>query len=275
VLTETILVIDFLNFVYRGDIAFSKQAEKTREFTVVYAFFRNLRAIIEQFSPSKVFLALEGKNNFRYALSPDYKSNRIIKRGSMIPRESFDAQRDLIEPLCTLLPLTLIKANGYEADDAISSLAFNLADESLTIVSTDKDFTQLLQKDLPFLRVYNPTKKEFVEAPDYHFITYLSLAGDASDNISGIVSDAEAKRIAQDPDALIDFLSVEENRAHFNANRELIEFARIDDSQIEFTQGSSSYEALKGEFTRMEFSSILEPKYWDKFTRTFDNLTKR
>lgn len=268
---DKILLIDALNFIYRGNVSF-KPSEKTSQFTVVYAFFRNLRALIEQFSPYRVFFALEGSNNFRYKLYSDYKANRIIKRGSVVPPELFDAQRDIIVNLLPSLPITLVKANGYEADDTIFNLALSLQDEHITVVSTDKDYTQLLQKGLPNIEVFNPTKKELFKLPDYHFITFLSLAGDSSDNIPGLVSEEVAVNLAQDPDALLDFLSIEENRANFNLNRELIEFKRFDDSEFEFTEYNTDFDYLKLEFERMEFASIIEPKYWAKFINTFKQL---
>jgi len=46
---------------------------------LIYNFFRNLRPIIEVFSPDKCFFVLEGHPQFRYDLFSEYKANRIVK----------------------------------------------------------------------------------------------------------------------------------------------------------------------------------------------------
>jgi len=267
---DTIVLIDGLNFLYRGNIEF-KKTEKSSDYTAVFLFFKNLTHLIEEFSPAKVFFVLEGKNNFRYQLFSEYKANRIVKKAAALPKEVFDAQRDIVIGLLPYLPITMVKADGFEADDTIYNLALNMVGEDIVVVSTDKDYTQLLQKNLS-VRVFNPTKKEFVEAPEYHFLTFLSLAGDTADNIPSIVSEASAKELAQNPDALIEFLSGEENRANFNLNRQLIEFARFDESALEFIDHHTDFPLLKQEFERMEFKSVVEPAYWIRFCKAFGKL---
>ena len=61
-------------------IVFEEIEEEKESFTAVFNFFRNTRALIEQFDPDKVFFALEGTNCFRYDLYSDYKGNRISNR---------------------------------------------------------------------------------------------------------------------------------------------------------------------------------------------------
>ena len=268
---DKILLIDGLNFIYRGNISF--KSEKKYPYTVVYLFFKNLKMLIEQFNPNKVFFVLEGSNNFRYKLYSEYKANRkIIKQGSKHAVDNFDEQRDIIIELISSLPITIIKSDEFEADDVIATLIENLKDEELIVVSNDTDYIQLLQKGYKNLKIYNSIKKEYLEAPEYHYLVAKSLFGDKSDNIPGLVGQETAKKLLLNPDELQEFLSVDENRSNFNLNRELIELRIIDDDKLEFIEFETNFDLLKEEFLRMEFNSLLDDSSWKKFCNTFNNL---
>src|SRR4029077_2397043 len=118
---DKVLIIDFLNFVHKGNIKFKSNGEE-QNFTVVFNFFRNLRALIEQLNPTKVFLCKEGNNNFRYGLLPTYKANRIVKTGNEKKAkadDNFILQINKIQQLCRLLPIEQCRSNNFEADDVI------------------------------------------------------------------------------------------------------------------------------------------------------------
>jgi hypothetical protein len=72
-----------------------------------------------------------------------------------------------------------------------------------------------------------------------------------------------------DPDKFAQFLSVEENRAAFQMNRELIEFKMIPVDEIMLQDGKPNYDLLFSEFTKMSFASYVNPKTKDKFIDTF------
>jgi len=55
------------------------ETQPSKEFILIFNFFRNLRPLIEMFSPDKCYFILEGHPKFRYDLFPEYKANRIIK----------------------------------------------------------------------------------------------------------------------------------------------------------------------------------------------------
>lgn len=67
------------------------------------------------------------------------------------------------------LPVKQFVASNYECDDVIASLATSLKDEDVTIISNDSDYIQLLQNDIN-VKIYNPIKKEYMKAPDYHYL---------------------------------------------------------------------------------------------------------
>jgi DNA polymerase I len=273
---ERILLIDGLNFIYRGNISF-KWGDKQEEgpsYTVVFNFFRNLRALIEEFNPNKIFFCLEGADNFRYKLFPDYKANRIIKRATSSKEKSddFNRQRDIIIDLLKYLPITTVKSNTFEADDIIATLAEDLKDEDVVIVSNDSDLIQLLQKGYQHLRIYSPSKKAFVVPPKYHYLSWKSLAGDKSDNIPSIVGPKTAEKLATDINKFAEFLDKVENHANYILNKSLIELRIVSSDALEIIDYNVNFELLKESFQKMDFKSMFEGNYWDRFVRTFANL---
>ena len=91
------------------------------------------------------------------------------------------------------LPITVISADGVEADDVIGYLTnTTLKDSKCTIMSTDKDFLQLVSDRV---QLYSPTKKityneelvkkEFGIYPQ-NMLTCRTVEGDKSDRIAGV-----------------------------------------------------------------------------------------
>ena len=92
------------------------------------------------------------------------------------------------------LPVTFLAIDGIEADDTIAYIAqmYETVSKQVTIVSTDRDFYQLIS---PQLQVWSPIKKkmydeaalleEFGVHPK-NYVVYRTFTGDASDNIPGV-----------------------------------------------------------------------------------------
>jgi len=241
------------------------------DYVLIYNFFRNLRPIIELFSPDKCFFVLEGHPQFRYDLFSEYKANRIIKTGSKkIVKDKVFKCKDEIVRLIQYLPITICKANAYEADDVIATLCENMKHEDITVLSNDSDYIQLLQRGYKNCNVYNPIKKEFMQPPSYPYVAWKSLAGDKSDNIPTLLTPKKVEVAMRDPEVLRKFLSIEENRSNFNINRQLIEFRMVSEEDIILTEGSKDFSSLKEEFKRMEFESIINDKSWTKYINTFN-----
>ena len=247
--------------------------ERTEEFVLIFNFFRNLRPIIELFSPDKCFFVLEGHPQFRYDLYSDYKANRIVKEASRKEqKEKFDKDSKVIISLMNYLPITLCKAANYEADDVIASLCDNMRDEELTVLSNDSDYIQLLQRGYKSCNIYNPIKKTFMEAPAYPYVAWKCLNGDKSDNIPALLKPKKALDCVTNPELFKKFMEVEENRANFSVNRQLIEFRSVPMDEVTLQEGTRNFDALKKAFADMDFQSIINDKSWAKYTSTFDCL---
>lgn len=309
---DRILLIDTVNFIWRASIGFGPQKESEHslcsdcdeygilhhqgrlhcvcggewdsiehrceeqpkpEHIIIFNFFRNLRPIIELFSPDKCFFVLEGHPQFRYNLYSEYKANRIVKTASKKSmKDKVLKCKDDIVNLLQCLPVTICRAASYEADDVIATLCENLKEEDITILSNDSDYIQLLQKGYKNCRIYNPIKKEFMIAPDYPYVAWKCLAGDKADNIPSLLTPKKLEKIMRSPDDLRKFMEIEENRANFNINKQLIEFRMVPEEEISLIEGTRNFDKLKKEFSDMNFDSIINNTSWAKYTNTFNCL---
>jgi len=241
------------------------------QYVFVNNFFRNLRPLIELFAPEKCFFVLEGHPQFRYDLFADYKANRIVKTAvKQETNDKFFKIKDIIIPLMQHLPITMCRASSYEADDVVATLCENMKQEDLTVLSSDSDYIQLLQRGYPKVQVYNPIKKVFMEAPSYPYVAWKCLNGDKSDNIPSLLKPKKALATINDPEVFKKFMEVEENRANFNVNRQLIEFRAVPEEEISTVDGIRNFPVLKDSFIKMKFQQMTEDKSWDKYCKTFD-----
>ena len=154
--------------------------------------------------PTRVIIAFDGKggSNRRRKIYPEYKQNRKTKY-RVNRSNSFASQDDekmnmimqiqrVVEYLDTL-PVTVLSYDNIEADDTIGYICRQvLTDSKITIMSTDKDFLQLVDENI---RVYSPTKKKMYDEEkvveeygisSHNFLLYRMLDGDVSDSIPGI-----------------------------------------------------------------------------------------
>lgn len=299
------LLIDGNNFVWRGNVTFGKPVDHGfcldclndkhskephcacgspwheqenfcygEKYKLIYSFFRNLRPLIEDFAPQKCFFVLEGHPQFRYDLYADYKANRFIKTASQSDnREKVYQAIDAIIPLLLMLPITIARAEKYECDDTVGALCENMKEEDLTVVSNDSDYIQLLQRNYSKIAIYNPYKKEYMESPTYPYVAWKCLNGDKSDNIPALLKPAKALKTVSDPALFQSFMDIEENRANFSINRQLIEFGSVPEDEILLQEGLVNFNSLKNQFALMKFESIINEKAWQKYCKSFESIT--
>lgn len=249
----------------------NRQEKPLEEFIIIFNFFRNLRPLVEDWRPDKFFFCLEGHPQFRYDLFPTYKSNRLVKHASQQEsKEKITHSAEEIIRLLQYFPITIARALHYEADDLIGSLAENMNEEDLTVITADKDYIQLLQRGYKNLIVYNPIKKEAMKAPPWPEIAHKSIVGDKSDGLPRLASDKKAEAMMKDPELFRQFMSNQEKATQFRINKALIEFCTVPAEEIILLEGIRNFEALRAEFARMDFQSIINERSWEKYTKTFD-----
>lgn len=269
-----ILLIDAYNMFHIARSGFTQGDN-----FVVYNFFRALKSHIETFEPTRVVFALDGSKHKRTDMTEAYKANRVIDTNdtkTMAKHEDFVRQRKLIvEQLCTNFPVSVVRHPDFEADDTIYNLIDNASKITEWIVlSTDTDYIQLLQK-FDNIKLYNPVKKAYVEAPAYDYVIWKSLRGDGSDNISGIpgFGDVKATKYANDLTLL---QTLEKDQAEtYSLNKKLITFFKWtpeEELQMESSQPSINLKNAKEFFASLGFNSFLKEKYWTAFEAVFNKL---
>jgi 5'-3' exonuclease len=271
----TILAIDFMNQAHRARSGFQMGPAP-----VVFNFFRQFKALVDQFKPTRIYVALEGKPVHRYEALGEYKANRKVEADD--PRakelEKFFKQKDVIVDLLQKhFPVSVVRHATSECDDTLANLVKRSSSAvDWVLVSSDTDFIQLLQ-DHPNLKLYNPVQKQFVEAPDYDYVVWKALRGDPSDNIPGVpgIGDKTAEKIALDPDLLKEHVAKPDVEPIFNRNYDLVRFKEWTDNELDAMTSSAptkDWDVVKEVFAGYGFNSMVKDEAWQKFTSSFDNL---
>lgn len=264
-----VLFLDAYNLIYRARSGYTKG-----DYAIVYNFFRGVRPIVEKFNPDKVYFVLEGKPQFRNQISEGaYKGNRKPAG------ENFHIQKAaIINIVGDLFPFESVRHPELECDDTIATLAIQHASDgdNVTIISSDSDFIQLLNIERYDLKLYNPIKKKFVDQPEYDYVTWKALRGDATDNIPGIpgIGDKTAEKIVKDPNRMQKLLENKDKRAIFERNVNLIRLVDFsnDMSKLERKVGTGDFDMIQQTFEDLGFESIIKEKTWNKFVQTFEEL---
>jgi DNA polymerase-1 len=188
-------ILDSYAFIYRSYFAFMSRPLKNAKgdnVSATFGFFRFLFSLFDQRNPGAFAAVFDPKGKtFRHEMFPEYKATR-----QKTP-EDLHAQVPLVEEILRALGLPVLRADGYEADDLIAALATKARAEGREcwIVSGDKDLLQVVGGSVKALRPdssfsYKPYGSEEVAAewgvPPERILDYLSLTGDASDNVPGV-----------------------------------------------------------------------------------------
>lgn len=264
---KKILLLDGYNLMYRARYSGMNKGN----YSTIFNFFRGLRPLIEKFNPDQAYFVLEGMPVKRLEADPEYKGQRVYNN-----KDNFSEQRkEIVRILNEYFPIQIVKHNDYECDDVIGYFAEKFKYDNVTIVSSDTDFIQCINDNVS---LYNPVRKKFIEKPEYDYILWKSLKGDASDNIQGFkgVGDKTAIKLCESKDLLSKFLDTEEKKEKLKHNQFMIKLHNIK-SDLGFDYYSTpiycDWKKLKEEFYNMEFSSIIsKDKTWEKFKNTFKNL---
>lgn len=163
----------------------------------VVIFINSLCRFIREEQPDRVAVCWDGGRSLkRTQLDPEYKANRRDQ-----PDDLVESRRDTKGLSCEFLSLCGIhhvERPGVEADDLVAAYwrRSMMDGDRVVIVSSDKDFLQLLNKDTDQVRLSSagaPTdrwtpdrmQETYGCAPE-HWPSVLALAGDASDNVPGV-----------------------------------------------------------------------------------------
>lgn len=199
---DRVLIIDSLNAFIRSFAVIRHMNPKLVPIGGLTGYLRSLGYAINLVRPTRVILAFDGKGsstNKKY-IYPEYKANRGLSR--ITNWDIFDSQEEESEALknqivrlidyLRCLPVDIVSVDKIEADDVIGHLS-NIIPGDITIVSSDKDYLQLVSHRVT---VFSPTKKIFytpeVVLKEYgihprNFLLHKMLLGDGGDNVPGVI----------------------------------------------------------------------------------------
>lgn len=191
---KKILLIDGHGIAFRAFYALPElNAPDGTPTNVLVGFFNMFARVLHDWKPDEIYAAFDMKGpTFRHLLYPEYKGTR-----KPAPEE-FKAQIPLLERMLPLLGVRLMRRASVEADDLIGSAArrFSSRGDEVLILTSDKDIMQALRPGVKIIRpgrgvssfeVYD--EAVFLEKygfPPSGMADYLSLTGDAADNIKGV-----------------------------------------------------------------------------------------
>ncbi len=206
-------LLDTYAFIYRSYFAFLSRPLRNasgENVSAAFGFFRFVFALFDGRNPGAFAAVFDPMGpTFRHALYAEYKATR-----QKTP-EDLHAQVPLVEEILRALGLPILRAEGYEADDIIATLAERCRREGREcwIVSGDKDLLQLVGGPVKVLRpdasftykAYGPAEveAEWGVRPE-RILDYLALTGDASDNVPGVagIGDKSAQKLLAEFDGI-------------------------------------------------------------------------
>ena len=203
-LNDHILIVDAMNTLIRSFSLLKAMNPSGAHIGGLVGFLRSLGYVTRIFDPTRVLIIWDGKggSSNRKNIDPNYKAQRATSRithwglydNKEEETEALIGQLFRTQDYLECLPLQQIVIEKLEADDIIAYLAKRAsnAGKKVTIVSSDKDFYQLIDKNI---EVYAPVKKktftmdnvkEEIGVLPQNYNIVKALLGDNSDNIPGV-----------------------------------------------------------------------------------------
>jgi len=187
---NTLLLVDGSSYLYRAFHALPELRSSKGEPTgAIYGVLNMLRKLAADYKAGARACVFDAKGRtFRDEVYSEYKANR-----APMP-DDLAVQVEPLREAVAALGWPVLAVDGVEADDVIATLTEQAKREGWrTVISTgDKDFAQLVDERVMLVNTMSNekldiegVKKKFGIAPE-KFLDYLSLIGDAIDNIPGV-----------------------------------------------------------------------------------------
>ena len=202
-----VLIIDGLNTFIRCWSSIPTMNDDGDHVGGVTGVLKSIGYAIRQTQPTRVIVVFDGKGGSQerkkrfegYKAQRDSNKLRVNRQYADLmndedERESMKRQFVWLNEMLHCLPVTTMIYDGVEADDVMAYITTNLLkeDEQAVVMSTDKDFLQLVDDKTI---VWSPTKKKLYNKKlvkeEYgieskNLLLYRVLDGDTSDNIPGV-----------------------------------------------------------------------------------------
>ena len=189
-----IYLIDGYSLLYRAFYALPQSIATTSGLptNALYGFTSMVLKLLDSEEEVGIGVVWDGgKPQFRMEIFPEYKAQR-----TSMPEE-LKVQLDHLDQILEAMNIPAIRAEGFEADDALATLSKRIPEDvELMIVTGDQDAMQLVDGNVKVLRTtrgVSETKaygrqevvEEYGVTPE-QIPDYKALIGDSSDNIPGV-----------------------------------------------------------------------------------------
>lgn len=278
---DKLYILDASGYIYRSYFAIRQMTNAKGESTnALFGFIRSVLKLMKDFQPAYMVSVFDGPSNAatRTAIYADYKAHR-----KEMPKDLL-YQIGWAQQFCQLIGIPELMVPGVEADDTIGSVAQWAAAQGATayMCTSDKDMCQLVTDKILILNTFKENlildprgvEEQYGITPA-QMIDYLSITGDASDNVPGL-SGFGPKTAA---DLLKQYGTLDNIIAHASEipgkkkqetlvhEKETVFLSRrlvTIDTEIPFTKEAASFKLCKPDWDRlrefygyMNFSSLL------------------
>lgn len=189
---EKLFIVDASGYIYRSYFAIRQMTNSKGESTnALFGFIRSILKLMKDFQPTHLISVFDGPHNARkrVAIYPEYKAHR-----QEMPKDLLH-QIHWAQKFCQLMGIPMLSIPEVEADDTMGSIAlWSAAKKTTTYLCTgDKDMCQLVNDKVLMLNTFKDNsimgpkevEKQF-GIPPHLMIDFLSMTGDASDNVPGL-----------------------------------------------------------------------------------------
>ncbi|MCK4576878.1 DNA polymerase I, partial [candidate division WOR-3 bacterium] len=219
-----IILVDGSAMTYRSYYAFINNPlrdSKGENISAIFGMTNSLLKILREQNFTHIAVCFDTpKPTFRHRLFKEYKATR-----EKMPDE-LAGQLPVVKELIEALGIPVIEEEGFEADDVMGTLAILALSEkfTVTLISFDKDFLQLLTQD--GIDIIKPGRgkitEEIITKEDVNkkfgvtaaqITDYLALIGDTSDNVPGVpgVGPKSAEKVLKDFGTMENIISNKSN----------------------------------------------------------------
>ena len=187
---KTLLLVDGSSYLYRAFHALPDLRNARNEPTgAIYGVLNMLQKLRKDIAADYIACVFDAKGKtFREDLYPEYKAHR-----PSMP-DDLAAQIAPLHEAVRAMGWPLLMIEGVEADDVIGTLAHEAEKNGMhTVISTgDKDMAQLVNAHVELINTMSNEKLDIpgvlakFGVPAERIVDYLTLIGDAVDNVPGV-----------------------------------------------------------------------------------------
>lgn len=186
---NTLYVMDLSGYVFRAYHAIPPLSNSKGEPThAVLGVTAMMNKLVTQQRPAYFAVAIDARGSFRKTIDPNYKATRKERPADLEP------QALRVQEIAAAYNIPCLVKENMEADDIIATVVKKAREAGLHVViaSADKDLLQLIRDDVVMLdsmrdKVYGEEETiEKLGVLPSQVRDYLSLTGDASDNVPGV-----------------------------------------------------------------------------------------